>query len=78
MPIKEEFLNTKTSIYLRKEYTGLKHLSKTNNIVIKPADKDGTDFVWRKDLYIKEAETQLSDAIMRPIRATLQIYSLNC
>ena len=29
--------------------------------MIKPADKGGAIVVWRKDLYIAEAERQLSD-----------------
>ena len=32
------------------------------DIIIKPADKVGAVVVWRKDLYISEAERQLSDA----------------
>ena len=32
------------------------------DIIINPADKGGAVVAWRKDLYISEAERQLSDA----------------
>ena len=43
------------------EEKALKSLRQNPNIVIKPADKGGAIVVWRKDLYIAEAERQLSD-----------------
>jgi hypothetical protein len=37
-------------------------------IVIKPADKGGAVVVWRRDLYLAEAERQLSNpSFYRPI-----------
>ncbi|XP_077861688.1 uncharacterized protein LOC144342322, partial [Saccoglossus kowalevskii] len=35
--------------------------SRRDEIVIKPADKGGAVVVWRRDLYLVEAERQLSD-----------------
>ena len=32
------------------------------DIIMKPADKEGAVVVWRKDLYISKAERQLSEA----------------
>ena len=43
------------------EKDALRSLSKRDDIVIKRADKGGAIVVWRKDLYISEAERQLSD-----------------
>ena len=37
-------------------------LKKREDIIIKAVDKGGAVVVWRKDLYISEAERQLSDA----------------
>ncbi|KAJ8031004.1 hypothetical protein HOLleu_27590 [Holothuria leucospilota] len=36
-------------------------LKKNKNLIIKPADKGGATVVWRRDLYVSEAEKQLSD-----------------
>ena len=44
------------------ERKALKSLKRNNNFVIKKADKGGATVVWRRDLYIAEAERQLSDA----------------
>lgn len=44
-----------------KERQALSALHKREDIVIKPADKGGAVTVWRKDLYIAEANRQLSD-----------------
>ena len=41
--------------------TELQCLRKRDDIVIKPADKGGAIVVWRKDLYIEEANRHLSD-----------------
>ena len=43
------------------EEKALKRLRQRKDIVIKPADKGGAVVVWRKDLYQKEAERQLSN-----------------
>ena len=43
------------------EQKALKRLRQRKDIVIKPADKGGAVVVWRKDLYQKEAEQQLSN-----------------
>ncbi|XP_072016901.1 uncharacterized protein [Amphiura filiformis] len=43
------------------EDKALKSLHNNPDIVIKPADKGGAIVVWRKDLYLEEAERQLSD-----------------
>ena len=37
-------------------------LIKRKDIIIKLADKGGAVVIWRKDLYVSEAERQLSDA----------------
>ena len=42
------------------EEKALKRLRQREDVVIKPADKGGA-VVWRKDLYQKEAEQQLSN-----------------
>ena len=42
------------------EQKALKRLRQRKDIVIKPADKGGAVVVWRKDLYQKEPEQQLS------------------
>ena len=42
------------------EQKTLKRLRQRKDIVIKPADKGGAGVVWRKDLYQKKAEQQLS------------------
>ena len=43
------------------EKDALRSLSKRDDIVIKRADKGGAIVVWKKDLYVSEAERQLSD-----------------
>ena len=43
------------------EEKALKRLIQRKDIVIKPADKGGAVVVWRKDLYLKEADQQLSN-----------------
>lgn len=43
------------------ERKALKSLKKSSNFVIKRADKEGATVVWSPDLYIAEAERQLSD-----------------
>lgn len=43
------------------EERALKALHNNSDIVIKPADKGGAIVVWRKDLYLTEAQRQLSD-----------------
>ena len=43
------------------EIDTLKKLKGRKDIVIKPADKGGAVVVWRKDLYVKEAERQLQN-----------------
>ena len=40
----------------------LHRLSKQEDIVIKPADKGGAVVVWKRSLYLEEAQRQLSDA----------------
>jgi len=42
------------------EKEALFSLCQHNNIVVKPADKGGAVVVWARDLYIQEAERQLS------------------
>ncbi|XP_072163921.1 uncharacterized protein [Diadema setosum] len=44
-----------------KEEKALKSLRKNTNYIIKPADKGGAVVVWRRDLYIAEAERQLNN-----------------
>ena len=46
----------------KKERLAISSLKKMEDIVMKPADIGGAVVVWRKDLYISEAERQLSDA----------------
>ncbi|XP_072044331.1 uncharacterized protein [Amphiura filiformis] len=43
------------------ERTALKSLKSNQDYIIKSADKGGAVVVWRKDLYINEANRQLSD-----------------
>ena len=45
----------------QEELNTLKTLKQRDDIVIKPADKGGAIVVWRKDLYIMEAERQLKN-----------------
>ncbi|KAJ8038351.1 putative indole-3-acetic acid-amido synthetase GH3.8 [Holothuria leucospilota] len=42
------------------EQKTLLSLKKNKNLIIKPADKGGATVVWRRDLYVSEAEKQLS------------------
>ena len=53
--------NTKFSNLSSEERVALKNLSKRKDIIVKAADKGGALFVWRADLYQKEALRQLSD-----------------
>ena len=46
----------------KEERMAISSIRKREDIIIKPADKGGAVVVWRKDLYISEAERQLSDA----------------
>ena len=46
----------------REEQQALQKLRNRLDIIIKPADKGGAVVVWRKDLYIQEAQSQLSDS----------------
>ena len=43
------------------EEKALQDLKERKDIVIKPADKGGAVVVWRRDLYLQEAQRQLSD-----------------
>jgi len=43
------------------EKTALQDLKRHNDVIIKPADKGGAVVVWKSDLYIQEANRQLSD-----------------
>ena len=45
----------------QEERTALQDLRQRNGIIIKPADKGGAVVVWKCDLYIQEANRQLSD-----------------
>ena len=45
----------------QEEETALQDLKRRNDIIIKPADKGGAVVVWKRDLYIQEANRQLSD-----------------
>ena len=45
----------------KEERMAISSLEKRQDIIIEPADKGGAVVVWRKDLYISEAERQLSD-----------------
>lgn len=45
----------------RNERIAIKSLKCNQDIIIKSADKGGAVVVWRKDLYIQEAERQLQD-----------------
>ena len=45
----------------QEERTALQDLRQRNDIMIKPADKGGAVVVWKRDLYIQEANRQLSD-----------------
>ena len=45
-----------------REEAALQELQERTDIVIKPADKGGAVVVWQKDLYIQEANSQLTDA----------------
>ncbi|KAL9960667.1 hypothetical protein ACROYT_G034153 [Oculina patagonica] len=44
------------------EIAALASLRRRDDIVIKPADKDGAVVVWARQLYVQEAERHLSDA----------------
>jgi hypothetical protein len=44
------------------ELEALRSLRSRDDVVIKPADKGGAVVVWRKDLYLAEANRQLADA----------------
>ena len=46
---------------LTKEQQALRDLRRYSDIVVKPADKGGAVFVWPRDLYVQEANHQLSD-----------------
>ena len=43
------------------EQEALLSLKRNKNLIIKPADKGGAVVVWQKDLYVAEANKQLSD-----------------
>ena len=45
----------------QEEKTALQDFKRRNDIIIKPADKGGAVVVWKRDLYIQEANRQLSD-----------------
>ena len=45
----------------REERLALQQLRKRDDLVIKPADKGGAVVVWRRDLYIAEAQRQLQN-----------------
>ena len=45
----------------QEEKTALQDLKRCNDIIIKPADKGSAVVVWKRDLYIQEANYQLSD-----------------
>ena len=53
--------NTKFSNLSLEERAALQNLSKRKDIIVKAADKGGALFVWRADLYQKEALRQPSD-----------------
>ena len=52
---------TKTNLSPQ-EKEALFSLRQRNDVVVKPADKGGAVVVWTRDLYIQEAERQLSDS----------------
>ena len=52
---------TKTNLSPQ-EKESLFSLRQRNDVVVKPADKGGAVVVWARDLYIQEAERQLSDS----------------
>ena len=52
----------KFSNIFKEERMTISSLRQREEIIIKPADKGGAVVVWRKNLYISEAERQLSDA----------------
>ena len=52
---------TKTNLSPQ-EKEALFSLRQRNDVVVKPADKGGAVEVWACDLYIQEAERQLSDS----------------
>ena len=43
------------------EREALRFLKSREDVVIKSADKGGTVVVWRRDLYIEEAQAQLQN-----------------
>ena len=45
----------------KEEHRALSRLRNRKDVLIKPADKRGAVVVWDKDLYMSEAERQLSD-----------------
>ena len=51
----------KLSNISKEECMAISSLEKRQDIIIEPADKGGAVVVWRKDPYISEAETQISD-----------------
>lgn len=51
----------KSTNLTQEQQIALQSLKSRNDIIIKKADKGGAVVVWRKDLYIAEAERQLSD-----------------
>jgi hypothetical protein len=44
------------------ERRAITELKQRDDIVVKPADKGGAVVVWRKDVYLQEAQRQLADA----------------
>ncbi|XP_064478103.1 uncharacterized protein LOC135391688 [Ornithodoros turicata] len=74
-PLVEEFIEGTRSLLSRNmpmlstsfpnlnplQLTALGELRSRDDIIIKPADKGGAVVVWRRDLYVAEAERQLSN-----------------
>lgn len=58
-------LNTrpKKSNFTPEEQKALKNIKQREDVIVKPADKGGAVVAWRKDLYVAEADRQLSDTV---------------
>ena len=65
--------NTKFSNLSSEEWSALKSLKKRKDIVIKAADKGGAVFVWRADLYQKEA--LLETSAFYPLRWLIYVFN---
>ncbi|OXA40054.1 hypothetical protein Fcan01_25140 [Folsomia candida] len=61
LPLSGSHFKSKKSNLSANELRAIKTLSSRNDIVIRKADKGGSTVVWRRDLYISEALSQLNN-----------------